>query len=146
MNLAIRHTRECLRRPAADIGSLARGKPYMAGRRIAPTTALRASARGQRATSYRAAFGTCRSRARPMSPDHPEDTDASRPETPNHLEPQSPSPAGYRPATGTCAHQPTGATHPVTATTPPTDPQEHVRLTALAIARAIRPNFAHIRE
>ena len=39
-NLAIRHTCEYLRRPAADIGSLARRNPYMAGRRIAPTTAL----------------------------------------------------------------------------------------------------------
>ena len=45
-NLEIRHTCERLRRPAADIGSLARGCLYMASRRIAPTTALRASARG----------------------------------------------------------------------------------------------------
>ena len=44
--LAIRHTRERLRRPAADIGFLARGNPYMASRGIAPTTTLRASARG----------------------------------------------------------------------------------------------------
>ena len=45
-NVEIRHPRERLRRPAADIASLARGIPYMASRRIAPTTALRASARG----------------------------------------------------------------------------------------------------
>ena len=45
-NVEIRHTRECLRRSAVDIGPLARGSPYMASRRIAPTTALRASARG----------------------------------------------------------------------------------------------------
>jgi len=45
-NVEIRYTCELVRRSAADIGSLARGDPYMAGRRIAPTTALRANARG----------------------------------------------------------------------------------------------------
>ena len=45
-NVEIRHPCERLRRPAADIGSLARGCLYMASRWIAPTTALRASARG----------------------------------------------------------------------------------------------------
>ena len=44
-NVVIRHTRECLRRSAADIGSRARGDHYMVSRRIAPTTALLASAR-----------------------------------------------------------------------------------------------------
>ena len=39
-------TRERLRRSAADIASFARGYPYTASRGIAPTTALRASARG----------------------------------------------------------------------------------------------------
>ena len=47
IHLAMRHTRERLRRPAAGIDPLARGYLYyMASRRIAPTTALRASARG----------------------------------------------------------------------------------------------------
>ena len=45
-NPPIRHACEYLRRPAADIGSLARGIPCMASRRIAPSTTLRASARG----------------------------------------------------------------------------------------------------
>ena len=40
-----RDARECLRRPAADIGALARGHPYVASRSIAPSTALRASGR-----------------------------------------------------------------------------------------------------
>ena len=42
----IRHRCEPLRSPTPDIGSRARGNPYMASRRIAPRTALRASARG----------------------------------------------------------------------------------------------------
>ena len=46
VDLAIRHWRERLRRPAADIGSLARGNPYMASRRIASTTKQQASALG----------------------------------------------------------------------------------------------------
>ena len=45
-NTLIRHARECLRRPTADIGSLARGTPCTTSRRIAPTTVLRANARG----------------------------------------------------------------------------------------------------
>ena len=65
-DLAIRHARERLRRPAADIASLARANLYMASRRIAPTTALRASARGSCTTRYPAAFGACRSSTRPV--------------------------------------------------------------------------------
>ena len=42
----IRHSCERLRSPTPDIGSLAHGYPYMASRRIAPTTVLRGSARG----------------------------------------------------------------------------------------------------
>ena len=53
---AIRQTCDRLRRPAAEIGSLARGNPYMSSRGIAPTTPLRASARGQHTTRYRAAY------------------------------------------------------------------------------------------
>ena len=60
-NVEIRHPCERLRRPAAGIGSLARGNPYTVSRRIAPTTALRASARACRNTCYRAAFGGSRS-------------------------------------------------------------------------------------
>ena len=56
----IRHTCERLRSPTPDIGSLARGNPYVASRRIAPTTALRPSARGCCPARYPAAFSGCR--------------------------------------------------------------------------------------
>ena len=95
---AIRHTCERLRKPAADISSLARGNPNMASRRIAPTTTLRASARGSCTTCSRAAFGGCRSSARPTLRGHPEDADASLTDRANHPGLPSPSPAGCTPA------------------------------------------------
>ena len=67
----MRYTCDRLRRPAVDIGSLARGNPLMASRRIAPTTALRASARSGHPTRYPAAFGACWSSARLVLHDQP---------------------------------------------------------------------------
>ena len=66
----MRHTRDRLRTPAADIDSVARGYPYMASRRIAPTTPLRASTRSGHPTRYPAAFGTRRSNTWPVPRDH----------------------------------------------------------------------------
>ena len=53
----IRHKCERLRRPATDIGSLARGNPCTASRRVAPTTALRTTAGGGHPARYPAAYG-----------------------------------------------------------------------------------------
>ena len=81
-----------------------------------------------------------------MSRDHPEGTNATRPETAEPPRTVVPEPSRRMAETGTSAHQTTGATYPVTATTPPTDPKEHIRLTGLKIARTIRISFARIRE
>ena len=98
-NIAICHTRERLRRPAADIGSLARGNPYMASRRIAPATELRANARAQRTTCYRAAFGGRRPVARLVTRDNLGNS-MHRNLTPSTNLDRIPKPASYASANG----------------------------------------------
>lgn len=63
------HANACADRRPTSAPSRA-GLLNMASRRIAPTTAVRARARGGHSTRYRAAFGPCPSRVRLVTRDH----------------------------------------------------------------------------